>query len=264
MPPKLTTERSPIAFVDPGGSKPVIIFSHGAFMDKSMFAPQLDALGESYRCVTWDQRAHGETTANGPFTLWNSAQDLLDLADSLEIQRFALCGMSQGGLVSLRAALLAPERIRGLVMLASQAGGQTSESAQRITALVDDWAESGITAEGVDWLSRLILGNGVNSEPWKRKWREMNPQQLRLAVLALVSRDDLTARLGEIACDVLVVHGGADDATGLEKAHAVASGVPHLAAFTVIPGAPHAANLSHPEDVNRALKNFLHFLRPLN
>ena len=100
----------------------------------------------------------------------------------------------------------------------------------------------------------------MDSEPWKRKWRETNAEQLRLAVQALVSRDDLTQRLGDIACDVLIVHGGADIATRIEKAQAVANGVARLAGFTLIPGAPHAANLSHPEDVNCAINTFLQFL----
>src|SRR4051812_23926608 len=99
-----------IRYEDTGGEGPAVILAHGFLMDREMFAPQLDALSPEFRAVAWDERGFGETEFDGkPFTYWDSAKDLLGLMDALGIDSAVVGGMSQGGFVSLRAALLAPE-----------------------------------------------------------------------------------------------------------------------------------------------------------
>ncbi|TFC80543.1 alpha/beta hydrolase [Cryobacterium sp. TMS1-20-1] len=50
-----------IAYADTGGEGVPIIFSHGLFMNREMFAPQLEEFSKDHRCIVWDERAHGET-----------------------------------------------------------------------------------------------------------------------------------------------------------------------------------------------------------
>ena len=98
-----------LRFDDSGGSGPPVVLSHGFLMDREMFAPQVHALAPEFRVITWDERGFGETGFDGePFTYWDSAADCLGLLDHLAIERAVLGGMSQGGFLSLRAALLAP------------------------------------------------------------------------------------------------------------------------------------------------------------
>ncbi|CAN5823687.1 hypothetical protein BH23ACT2_BH23ACT2_19340 [soil metagenome] len=44
---------------DTGGAKPAVVFSHGFLMDHEMFAPQVSALRDHYRVITWDIRCRG-------------------------------------------------------------------------------------------------------------------------------------------------------------------------------------------------------------
>ena len=112
-----------IRFEDSGGDGPPIVLSHGFLMDREMFAPQVQALSPQFRVITWDERGFGETEFDGqPFTYWDSARDCLALLDHLGIERAVLGGMSQGGFLSLRAALLAPHRVRALVLIDTQSG----------------------------------------------------------------------------------------------------------------------------------------------
>ena len=90
-------------------------------MNGAMFSPQLTAFAGRYRCITWDQRGHSQSPASGPFPLWDSARDALALLDRLEIDGAIFVGTSQGGFVSLRAALLAPDRVRGLAVVGTSA-----------------------------------------------------------------------------------------------------------------------------------------------
>ena len=117
-----------IRFDDSGGGGPPVILSHGFLMDREMFAPQIDALSGEFRVITWDERGFGETEYDGkPFTYWDSASDCLGLLDHVGIEEAVLGGMSQGGFLLLRAALLAPKRVRALVLIDTQAGPEDPE-----------------------------------------------------------------------------------------------------------------------------------------
>src|SRR5262245_17100154 len=105
-----------IYYQDTGGDGQVIVLAHGFLMDRSMFAPQIEAFGDQYRLVTWDQRGFGQTEFDSlPFTYWDSADDCLALLDHLQVEQAVVGGMSQGGFIALRAALKAPERVRALI-----------------------------------------------------------------------------------------------------------------------------------------------------
>ncbi|MEO1848791.1 MAG: alpha/beta hydrolase, partial [Pseudomonadota bacterium] len=72
-----------------------------------------------------------------------------------------------------------------------------------------------------------------------------------------LSRDDITARLPDITCPVLVVHGTDDMAITIDKAQAVAAAVPDCRGLVRIQGAGHAPNMTHADEVNSALVQFL-------
>lgn len=76
-------------YEDTGGEGPVIVFSHGLLMDGSMFAPQVEALRSTWRCITWDERGHGQTADLArcdPFTYYDSANDLAALLGHLGVE----------------------------------------------------------------------------------------------------------------------------------------------------------------------------------
>ncbi|ALL79764.1 hypothetical protein AD006_32065 (plasmid) [Pseudonocardia sp. EC080610-09] len=244
-----------------GGALP-IVFSHGLFMDRTMFRPQVEALSARHRCVSWDERGHGETVSVGPFTFWDSARDLLAVLDHLGIERVVHVGMSQGGILAQRAAVLAPERFAGLVFLDTQAGSLARDSGLRFTRLTEDWAADGPSDEVLDYVAGLILGPGVDHEHWKDRWRAADPAGFQEAVRTLVGREDFTDRLPEIVPPSLVIHGTADASTPLERARALAGGLSDCRGLVLIEGAPHAANLSHPEQVTSAIRDFVEALDP--
>lgn len=66
----------------------------------------------------------------------------------------------------------------------------------------------------------------------------------------------MTERLPEIHAPALVVHGAIDPAIPLDRAQALCSGLPKCEGLELIPGAGHAANLSHPDRVNELLEAF--------
>jgi pimeloyl-ACP methyl ester carboxylesterase len=252
-----------ISFADSGSSGSgssglAVVFSHGILMDKSMFDAQVAALSPGYRVITWDERGHGGTAATGPFSYWDSAKDLLGLLDHLGIETAVLAGMSQGGFLSLRAALLAPERVRGLVLIDTQAGLEDPANVESYQQLHEIWMSQG--PEPVqEVVSAIILGPGDWSD-WYAKWAAADRDQFSHAFGALVERDDITPRLSEITVPTLIVHGTADAAIPMNKAEQLRDGLAGEVSFATIEGGTHAANVSHPQAVNDAILNFLRTL----
>jgi pimeloyl-ACP methyl ester carboxylesterase len=246
-----------IAYDDTGGSGPAVILAHGFLMDRSMFGPQVEALRSDHRVITWDERGFGDTQYDGePFSYWDSANDCLGLLDHLGIDRAVVGGMSQGGFVSLRVALTAPERVRGLILLNTQAGTEDPAVIPLYQGMIDSWVADGPSEELAGTIAGLIVGTPELSSAWIAKWRARDKATLGQPGTTLVTRDDITDRLGEIEAPALVVHGSADAAIAVDRAARMADGLPN-AQIAVVDGGTHAANLTHPAEVNGAIKAFL-------
>jgi pimeloyl-ACP methyl ester carboxylesterase len=251
-----------IRFDDTGGERPAVIFSHGYLMDRTMFAPQVAALSGEYRVITWDERGFGETEYDGQaFTYWDSARDCLGLLDELGIQQAVLGGMSQGGFLSLRAALLAPERVRALVLIDTQAGVEDPQTLPAYRQMQQTWLEHGPVDELASAIADLIIGDEALSAPWIEKWRKLDRERsMGPPGDCLLDRDDVTDRLGEISCPAIVFHGTADKSIEMARAEELCQGLPACRGVVPVEGAPHASNLTHPDQVNGPLLEFLHSL----
>ncbi|MFZ4720408.1 MAG: alpha/beta fold hydrolase [Ilumatobacteraceae bacterium] len=246
-----------IHYEDTGGDGPVVVLGHGFLMDHTMFAHQVAALRDHYRVITWDERGFGETVFDGqPFSYWDSASDCLGLMDHLGIDRAVVGGMSQGGFLSLRAALTAPERVRALILLDTASVAEHPEVAAGYQQMIDTWAAVGPVDELADIIANIIIADPAENAIWIAKWKA-RPQELIVQPGAcLVTRDDITDRLGEITCPALVIHGTEDTAITMDKAEILAVGLVGCGGVVQVGGA-HAANLTNPEPVNAAILEFL-------
>src|SRR5881227_2081433 len=159
-----------LCFDDSGGDGPPVIFSHGFLMDRTMFEGQVAALAPEFRVITWDERGFGETEYDGqPFTYWDSARDCLGLLDHLGIDDAVLGGMSQGGFLSLRAALLAPDRVRALVLIDTQSGTEDAERLPAYKQMQETWLQVGPVDELAQAIANLIISEPGLNEVWIAK-----------------------------------------------------------------------------------------------
>lgn len=95
-----------------------LIFVHGLAASSAFWymagAPLLTRLGD---CLLYDLRGHGKSAVpDEGFGVTTMAGDLLALMDQLDIPRAHLVAHSFGGMISLLAALKAPERVASLVL----------------------------------------------------------------------------------------------------------------------------------------------------
>lgn len=247
-----------IQYEDSGGPGPTVLFSHGFLMDRTMFRPQVEALGGEYRCIRWDEPGFGGTPVPGAFDYWDLADLAAGLLSHLDVQRATLVGMSQGGYLSLRAALAHPDRVTGLVLIDTEAGVDDEETREGYRQMFRGWMEDGPSDELLDRLAGMILGGEPGlAEHWKARWRGLEPGALRHPVECLLERDDITDRVPEIEAPALVIHGEEDPAIPLSRAAEMHARLPAAEGIVTVPGAAHAPSLTHPEVVNPVLREFL-------
>jgi pimeloyl-ACP methyl ester carboxylesterase len=255
--PYASVNNQRLYFEDTGGDGPAIVFSHGFLMDHEMFASQRDALQSHWRVITWDWRCFGLTETDGaPFTVWDHADDLLGLLDHLGVNQAVVAGMSHGGYIAMRAALKAPERVRALILIDTNAAGLTDEEKVGYQQMFDAWVSNGPTDELTQTFANIIIGHPAYDEVWKDKWKARPQDLMREAGQCTIGAEDIRPRLGEIACPALVIHAEADVAFPLSAAEDIARGLPAAGPVVRVPGG-HAAAMTHPEAVNDAIEKFL-------
>ncbi|QDH35477.1 alpha/beta hydrolase [Porphyrobacter sp. YT40] len=109
---------------------PAIMLLHGSNADLHTWEPWVQGLKGQYRVIRFDQIGHGLTGPDpqGDYSRANYAQDILEVADALGLERFVLAGNSMGGKHALAFAIAHPERLGGLVLV-DASGGPMLESA---------------------------------------------------------------------------------------------------------------------------------------
>jgi pimeloyl-ACP methyl ester carboxylesterase len=252
-----------LQYSDTGGSGLPVILAHGYFLDEEMFSEQARALPPQFRVITWDARGHGGTADDGePFTYWDSARDLLGLMDALGIDSAVCGGVSQGGFISLRAALLAPQRMAGLVLFDTEAQACSPGDQQSYRQLFSALSAAGPTDDLVIPLARQLIGNHPAALKWIGKWRAAEQMPLGAPAECLIKRDDIVDRLGEVTCPVLLARGSEDGSLPASRLDTLHEHLPAASVVHSIPGAWHSPPLTHPEAVNPLLLSFLSGLAP--
>ncbi len=170
-----------ISYSDSGGDGPAVVLSHGYLMDSTMFAPQVAALAPAVPGDHLGRARLRRHPGDRCVQLLGLRQRRARPARHLGIQQAVLGGMSQGGFLSLRAALLAPERVRALVLIDSQAGLEDPAAAPAYEQMERIWLEHG-PAPVQDIVASIILGppdGPVDYPPWFAKWAAADRDELR-------------------------------------------------------------------------------------
>lgn len=244
------------------GDGPPVLCAHGTLMDRTMFRPQLDALAGAYRVAAYDLRArtpHWE----GPYDLWDLADDCVAVMDGLGMDAPVLVGMSMGGYLGLRVALEYPDRLSGLVLVDSTAEPHPEAEREQYGELVGRLEDAHrVPRELAETVAQLLFGRTTHEqrpelvERWVDRWCTYVPGSVAHAVHSYLEDPGVVDRLEEVGVPALVVHGEEDEGLPPERGRRTAEGIPE-ARFEPIPEAGHTSNLERPDPVNEALRAFL-------
>ncbi len=237
---------------------PAIILGHALGTDSRIWNGVVDELSRDYGVIAYDLRGHGlSSVPQPPYRLDQLAADVLDLADHLSLDRFALAGVSVGGLVAQRFALDHPDRLAGLVLCntAARIGDDALWNA-RIGAVEAGGLEA--IADGVlmRWFP-AALREGRQDEI--AGWRNMllrSPVPGYVGTCAALRDADLTAEIAGIAMPTLVVAGEDDQSTPVALVRGTAKRLP-AAQFEIIARAGHLPCIDRPDELARLMRGYL-------
>jgi microsomal epoxide hydrolase len=195
----------------------------------------------------------------------------------LDVEKAFTLGTSQGGWIVVRMALLAPERILGLIPLGTSMEAETTETRSKgcrdpvplLKPFADAWTSATATPDFIidDVWCGMVASFGFGSHAtdastkfWtatlKRVYRgNEGRKKARMAVLCLLSRDGITLTLGDVQCPVFWLQGTDDVPFGTQMQNE------QLELFTgskekkltIIPGGAHYLNATSPKEVNEAV-----------
>jgi 3-oxoadipate enol-lactonase len=239
--------------------RPLVILTHGAWLDHAEWDALFPLLAHRYRVVVWDVRAHGRSRPTTiPFTIRAAANDLVAILDHLRVDKATLVGHSMGGNISQEVVFLYPERVDALVLLGCTCNTLPLSRLDRFwlrlgmpllhlyprDLLIAQSARAGALVPGVQVYLAAAFDKLFRAE---------------LVAILSATTDCLPEEPGyRIAHPLLLAH-GAEDATGNIRRIAPlwAAREPHCR-YEVIPDAGHTANLDNPTHFDALLLDFLH------
>lgn len=241
-----------------------VVFWHSLLCDGGMWRAQLEAVAGRARAIDIDAPGHGRSApSRAPYTMDDCVAAALQVLDALKIERCKWVGLSWGGMVGMRLALAAPQRVERLALLDTNADAESKEKlpGYRVLALV---------ARAVGpiplLLDRLvpvffspatIRGRPELVRAFRERLGGMDEASIRYAVDAVIfGRTDVRPRLAGIRCPTLVVVGQHDVATPSGRADDISTRIPGAQRVT-IPEAGHLSAWEQPGAVNAALLPFL-------
>ncbi len=189
-----------------------ILFHHGIGASAGIWADWHSTLVDAYRLVTFDMRGCGRSHIPDAGFAWSldlMVDDLFAVADAAGLQQFHLVGESIGGTVALAAALARPERIATLTV---SNGAHLGASIQGVEAwrrqLDANGVGGGIKAWSDAFLRDRFHDGAVSPErlAWFAAQQEKWPRESILHALGVLIGTDLSPRLKDIRCPVLLLH----------------------------------------------------------
>jgi pimeloyl-ACP methyl ester carboxylesterase len=235
----------------------------GLAADHFAWMLQVPAFAARHRTVIFDNRDVGQSARlDGPYAITDMANDVLALADHLEIDEFHLLGVSMGGAISQHVAVTAPERVRTLTLGVTWAGsGAYAIEKTRLWALEADrfsreefidslllinFSEAFYeNAEGVAFVRQMMLDNPHHQDAAAfRRQAEAS------------AGHDLRGHLDALTMPVHVVAGEHDVVLPRWKSEELAAQISG-ARLTVVPRAPHGLNIERAEEFNDAVLGFI-------
>jgi 3-oxoadipate enol-lactonase len=241
-----------IHYVDEGSGFPVVLI-HGLAGDHTAWAAPMQSWSRDHRVLAFDNRGAGQSTqVDEPISTEDMARDTLALMDEVGIERAHVVGRSMGGAIAQHIALMQPERVHTLVVLASFAkldpvGVRVLTNMRQVLEWRDDWADHARHS-----VANFVSPAFFNENPDTIAQIEgLIGGETRLPACyvrqnhACLEHDTLD-RLAEIACPTLILAGGRDPICSLTSTSWMQDGFPN-AESVIFEESSHFVLIEQPE-----------------
>lgn len=225
-----------------------VLFIPGLTCTAALWAPQVAALSGRYDCRVADH-SRGDSMAA------IARGVLVDAPPS-----FALCGLSMGGYLAFEIMRQAPQRVRKLALLDTQATPEGQEQRKNRFARMEAARAGGMSKVSELQWEQFVHPSRFKDEKLRDVVRKMAldtgvPVFLRHCE-AIMNRPDSRPDLLRYRIPTLVLVGDCDLLTPPEKAREMADAIPG-AELEIVPECGHLSTIEQPEAVNLALEKWL-------
>jgi len=262
--PQIKVNDIELYYEEHGDGEETIVFSHGLLMNSGMFRAQVEALRDRYRCIVYDHRGQGRSAVpQSGYDMDNVTRDAASLIRLLRAWPCHFVGLSMGGFVGMRLAIHHPELLRSLVLMETSANPEPRRNVRpyRLLALLGRWFGFRLVADRV---MNILFGRTFMNDAARRDERQAWKQVILAndrkgaarAAHAVIDREGVGDRLGEISVPTLIIVGEEDVATPPKEGRKMQEKIPG-SQLLVIPAAGHSSSIEQPEAVNQTLKHFL-------
>jgi 3-oxoadipate enol-lactonase len=252
----------PALALDTAGAGPLVLFMHGIGGNRSNWRDQLPAFAPHFYCVAWDARGYGASDDyEGPLAFDDFVSDVLRVLDHFRVERAHLVGLSMGGRIAMRTALLHPQRIATLTLVDTHEGFEAF-SAQQRRDFVDSRRAPLLAgkepADIAEAVARSLVGPKASAAHLQRLIDSIAALHKDSYIKSLEATVNQVV-LGDISLIDAPAHFivGADDRLTPPAMHEEMAAKLRGAPVSVLPGAGHLSNIENATAFNAAALGWL-------
>ena len=246
------------------GFKETAVLIHGLSESRSVWVRQLSFLQRSMNVISYDVRGFGDSPVGaGNGTVAQMADDLAQILSSHGTGPAWLIGFSMGGVIAQRFALDFPDRVAGLVLVASSCTvGRPGQAFfnSRIEQVSRDGLAAIAAITGGDARGCFSMGDEQLIAEYLelRTGSVRDPEGYLNACRAMLRLADepMMDELGGIDCPTMVLAGELDPYCPPKASDMIARAIPG-SELTVIPSAGHCMHWEARDTTNELILKFI-------
>ncbi|HLF26243.1 MAG TPA: alpha/beta fold hydrolase [Anaerolineae bacterium] len=226
-----------------------LVLVHGAGENHLVWPAALRRMAD-VQVYAIDLPGHGKSGGAGRASVAEYAAFLVQLLDTLSLERVVIAGHSMGGAIAQQFGLAYPARTAALILIATGARLRVAPQLLQLTGMD--------LRAAADFITQYEWGPDAPEQMVR-----LGRQQLLTNRLDVLHGDyracdafDVMERLGEIRAPTLVIGGTADQMTPPKYASLLAERIPR-AQLLLVEGAGHMVMLEREATVARAVEQFL-------
>jgi pimeloyl-ACP methyl ester carboxylesterase len=247
------------------GMGPCVVMLHAGVADRRMWRTLCEVLSPKFRCITYDRRGFGESTAQDE--AFRNVDDLDAVIRHFGCDGAHLIGSSQGGRIAIDYALANPKNVMSLVLVAPALSGAPIPSSypvaiQRLISELEQ-AEAALDIERMNAVeAHMWLDGPLNAEnrvvgPARELFLNMNGGALKHAPLTQEqSSPSATDQLHRLTHPTFVIWGDADFQHIQERSMLITNTL-NDGRHLVMGECAHLPNLEQPTQFDNAVLEFL-------
>ena len=238
-------------------TRPALVFSNSLGTNFSMWKAQIEYFQKDHFVVCYDTRGHGKSsTPQGPYTIDQLGQDVINLLDHLNVEKTTFCGISMGGLTGQWLAINYSARFNYVIVCNTAAKiGQEQAWKDRATLVREQGLQPIASTAASRWFTEHFIQRNTAIVTSLSNDLGASSAEGYASCCEALAKADLREQLKDICIPVLVIAGTQDPVTTVADGIFMTDRIVGSQLFEI--DASHISNIEQPEAFNSAVQKFI-------